>query len=66
VDQTKTKTNHIMEIFDVLGIEAARTTIVKQIKYIFAIYAIQVDIRHINLLADVMTTKGKKNFPLKG
>jgi DNA-directed RNA polymerase III subunit RPC1 len=55
-----------MEIFDVLGIEAARTTIVEQIKYIFAIYAIQVDIRHINLLADVMTTKGKKNFPLKG
>lgn len=62
VDATKTKTNHIMEILDVLGIEAARSSIINQIKYTIGIYAINVDIRHINVLADVMTTKGNLFF----
>jgi DNA-directed RNA polymerase III subunit RPC1 len=43
----------------VLGIEAARTSIIDQIKYTIGIYAIKVDIRHINILADAMTNKGR-------
>ena len=31
VDYTKTVTNHLMEIENVLGIEAARSTIIKEI-----------------------------------
>lgn len=61
VDIKKTKTNHILEIQKVLGIEAARTSIIDQIKYTIGIYAIKVDIRHINILADAMTNKGRIN-----
>ena len=48
-----------METQKVLGIEAARTSIIDQIKYTIGIYAIKVDIRHINILADAMTNKGR-------
>lgn len=61
VDIRKTKTNHILEILKVLGIEAARNSIIDQIKYTIGIYAIKVDIRHINILADAMTNKGRIN-----
>jgi DNA-directed RNA polymerase III subunit RPC1 len=59
VNHTKTKTNHIIEILHTLGVEAARTSIIDQIKYTIGIYAIKVDIRHINILADAMTHKGR-------
>ena len=59
VDYTKTITNHIIEVNEVLGIEAARSKIIEQIKYTIGNYAIKVNIRHINILADVMTGKGK-------
>ena len=59
VDHRRTRTNHILEILKVLGVEAARTSIIEQIKYTIGIYAIKVDIRHINILADAMTNKGK-------
>lgn len=58
VDFTRTYTNHIMEILEVLGVEAARSQIIHQIQYTIGNYAIKVDIRHINILADVMTSKG--------
>lgn len=61
VDYVTTKTNHIMEINEVLGIEAARITIIEQIKLVVGIYGINIDIRHINVLADVMSSKGKIN-----
>jgi DNA-directed RNA polymerase III subunit RPC1 len=59
VDFTKTKTNHIREILDVLGVEAARSCIIDQIKYTIGIYGIKVDCRHIGLMSDVMTFNGK-------
>jgi DNA-directed RNA polymerase III subunit RPC1 len=43
----------------VLGIEAARLTIALEIKYIMEAYGIAVDRRHLMLLSDVMTFKGK-------
>lgn len=60
VDFTRTKTNHIIEIEDVLGIEAARQTIINEIRYTMESHgSMKIDIRHVQLLADVMTFKGK-------
>ncbi|EER37860.1 DNA-directed RNA polymerase III largest subunit [Histoplasma capsulatum H143] len=52
-----TRTNNIMETRAVLGIEAARTTIVEEIGEVMKDMAI--DPRHMQLLADVMTYKGE-------
>lgn len=59
IDFRETSTNHIMEMFRVLGIEAARTKIAQEIKFIFTAYGISVDRRHLMLLSDVMTFKGE-------
>lgn len=55
----KTKTNHILEVFSVLGIEAARTSIVGEIDYTMSNHGMSVDPRHVQLLGDVMTYKGE-------
>ncbi|KAK3395264.1 hypothetical protein B0H63DRAFT_408669 [Podospora didyma] len=54
---TKCITNSIMECRDVLGIEAARTTIAKEIGSVMG--DMNIDPRHMDLLADVMTYKGE-------
>ncbi|CCE88859.1 Piso0_001648 [Millerozyma farinosa CBS 7064] len=56
---TKTTTNHVLEIFEVLGIEAARASIIKEIDYTMTNHGMSVDPRHIQLLGDVMTYKGE-------
>ena len=43
----------------VLGIEAARSVISLELKYIMSQYGIKVDCRHLMLLSDVMTFKGE-------
>ncbi|CDR48048.1 CYFA0S45e00210g1_1 [Cyberlindnera fabianii] len=55
----KTKTNHVLEVFDVLGIEAARASIIGEIDYTMSKHGMSVDPRHIQLLGDVMTYKGE-------
>ncbi|CAG8193984.1 unnamed protein product [Penicillium salamii] len=57
VDGYKTRTNNIMEARDVLGIEAARTTVVTEISEVMK--DMDIDPRHMQLLADVMTYKGE-------
>lgn len=54
-----TKSNHIADMLDVLGIEAARLTIANEINFIMSSYGITVDTRHLLLLADVMTFRGE-------
>lgn len=54
---TKTRTNSVMECGQVLGIEAARTTIADEIAEVMGYMGI--DPRHMQLLADVMTYKGE-------
>ncbi|KAI1810219.1 DNA-directed RNA polymerase III subunit RPC1 [Poronia punctata] len=54
---TKVTSNSVMECRDVLGIEAARTTIAKEISDVMGDMGI--DPRHMQLLADVMTYKGE-------
>ncbi|WP_434731698.1 DNA-directed RNA polymerase subunit A'' [Thermogladius sp. KZ2Tp1] len=59
VDWRKVYTNDIMEIERTLGIEAARAAIIREIKSILDDQGLDVDIRHIMLLADVMTWTGR-------
>ncbi len=58
VDPTRTKSNSIHEIENVLGIEAAREALVREIKNTLDEQGLDVDIRHIMLLADMMTRTG--------
>ncbi len=50
-------TNHVMEVERCLGIEAARTTIIDQIKKTMGAHGMGIDDRHTMLLADCMTYK---------
>ncbi|OXC63271.1 hypothetical protein AYX13_06809 [Cryptococcus neoformans] len=59
VDGLKTKTNHVMETQQVLGIEAARSTIYNEIQTTMKSHGMSIDPRHVMLLGDVMTYKGE-------
>lgn len=59
VDTSRTITNDIMEISKVLGIEAGRTMIVSELHKTLEDNSILVDIRHLILLADLMTYNGE-------
>eukprot|EP00268_Persea_americana_P026340 TRINITY_DN25729_c0_g1_i2.p1 TRINITY_DN25729_c0_g1~~TRINITY_DN25729_c0_g1_i2.p1 ORF type:complete len:1385 (-),score=229.29 TRINITY_DN25729_c0_g1_i2:420-4574(-) len=56
---SKTTSNHILEVNRTLGIEAARRTIVDEIQYTMSSHGMSIDIRHMMLLAEVMTYKGE-------
>jgi DNA-directed RNA polymerase III subunit RPC1 len=57
VDGRKTKSNHIIEVQETLGIEAARKCIIDEIKGTMESHGMSIDIRHMMLLADVMTSR---------
>jgi len=59
IDGLHTTTNHIIEVEQTLGVEAARTQISSEISYIMNAYGIGIDSRHLLLLSDVMTFKGE-------
>ena len=59
VDPNRTKTNSINETYNVLGIEAARNAIVHEAKSTLDEQGLTVDIRHIMLVADMMTNDGE-------
>ncbi|UCE91707.1 MAG: DNA-directed RNA polymerase subunit A'' [Methanobacteriota archaeon] len=58
VDKTRTTTNSIMEIHEVLGIEAARNSIINEASKTLEEQGLTVDIRHIMLVSDLMTNDG--------
>ncbi len=58
VDQTRTTTNSITEIQDVLGIEAARNAIMLEASRTLDEQGLSVDMRHIMLVADLMSNDG--------
>ncbi len=58
VDAVNTTTNDVWEVFEIFGIEAARTMIVQEITNVMEYNGITLDVRHIELLADVMTSRG--------
>jgi DNA-directed RNA polymerase subunit A" len=59
VDMTRTTTNSVNEIFEVFGIEAARNSIIKEATDTLREQGLTVDIRHIMLVADIMTVDGE-------
>jgi DNA-directed RNA polymerase subunit A' len=58
VDPTRVYTNNVHEVAQVLGIEAARATLVREVMSTLDEQGLEVDIRHIFLVADLMTSKG--------
>jgi DNA-directed RNA polymerase subunit A" len=59
VDATRTKTNNINEIGEVLGIEAARNAIINEATDTLREQGLSVDVRHIMLVSDIMTVDGE-------
>lgn len=59
VNASETKSNHVIEVQDTLGIEAARQSIINEIQYTMKSHGMSIDVRHMMLLGDVMTYKGK-------
>ena len=59
VDPTRIKTNNISEIGEVLGIEAARNAIINEATDTLREQGLSVDVRHIMLVADIMTVDGE-------
>jgi DNA-directed RNA polymerase subunit A' len=58
VDWTRTITNNMHEVAMVLGIEAARNVIIREALNVLEEQGLDVDVRHIMLVADAMTTSG--------
>ncbi|XP_059480715.1 DNA-directed RNA polymerase II subunit RPB1 [Neocloeon triangulifer] len=58
VDPVRTSSNDICEIFSVLGIEAVRKSVEKEMNAVLQFYGLYVNYRHLALLCDVMTAKG--------
>jgi len=59
VDTSRTTTNNVHEIAKTLGIEAARNALVHESKGVLEDQGLDVDIRHVMLVADMMTSTGE-------
>jgi DNA-directed RNA polymerase subunit A" len=59
VDAARTRTNNINEISEALGIEAARNAIIDEALSTLSEQGLTVDIRHIMLVADMMSLDGE-------
>ncbi|KAK7689907.1 hypothetical protein QCA50_006546 [Cerrena zonata] len=55
----QTSSNHVIETAQVLGIEAARRTIIDEIQFTMKSHGMSIDPRHVMLLGDVMSYKGE-------
>lgn len=58
IDPYRTYTNNIKEIEEVLGIEAARAALIREMANVLKEQGLDVDIRHLILVADMMTYTG--------
>ncbi|MCL2134159.1 MAG: DNA-directed RNA polymerase subunit A' [Candidatus Bathyarchaeota archaeon] len=59
VDTSRTSTNNIHEIAKTLGVEAARNALINEAKGVLEDQGLDVDVRHVMLVADMMTTTGE-------
>jgi DNA-directed RNA polymerase subunit A" len=59
IDRARTYTNNITEIHEYLGIEAARQAIINELQMTLAEAKLVVDVRHLLVIADVMTSEGE-------
>ena len=58
VDHTRTTSNDVIEILTVLGVEAARLSLIHELRFVLGSYGIYVNYRHLATLCDIMTTRG--------
>ncbi len=58
VNPDKTITNDIFEIEKILGVEAARQATINEVEKVIDEQGLNVDLRHIMLVSDIMTTSG--------
>jgi len=59
VDPTRTVSNDLFEIQALFGVEAARQVIINEVLKVLDAQGINIDIRHIMLVADAMSMSGK-------
>ena len=59
IDRARTYTNNIIEIYQYLGIEASRQAIVNELQATLDGARLEVDVRHLLMVADVMTSEGE-------
>ncbi|KAJ2614748.1 DNA-directed RNA polymerase II core subunit rpo21 [Coemansia sp. RSA 1365] len=59
VDSTRTYSNLPIEILDVLGIEAAREALLREVRQVIELDGSYVNYRHLSLLVDLMTARGR-------
>ena len=58
VDPTRTTSNHLIEVMEVLGCEAARGALLNEVRNVIQFDGSYVNYRHLAILCDVMTYKG--------
>ena len=58
LDTNKLYTNDIAAVLRCYGVEAARASIAREMRAVFSAYGINVDARHLTLVADYMTQGG--------
>jgi DNA-directed RNA polymerase subunit A" len=59
VDCTRTTSNNIHEIAETFGIEAARNALIHEAQEVLGEQGLDVDVRHIMLVSDLMTRTGE-------
>ncbi|HLD80171.1 MAG TPA: DNA-directed RNA polymerase subunit A'' [Candidatus Nanoarchaeia archaeon] len=59
VDAVRTSSNDIVEVYEVLGIEAGRQAIINEVYKVIDAQGLNIDIRHIMLVADIMCANGE-------
>ena len=58
VDTKRTYSNHFIQVFEVFGIEACRSALMRELTQVLAFDGSYVNHRHLALLVDVMTSRG--------
>jgi DNA-directed RNA polymerase II subunit RPB1 len=58
VDTKRTYSNHFIQVFEVFGIEATRSALMRELTQVLAFDGSYVNHRHLALLVDVMTSRG--------
>jgi DNA-directed RNA polymerase subunit A' len=58
IEPSRTTTNNIHEIANIFGIEAARNALIKEAHAVLSEQGLDVDIRHVMLVSDIMTKTG--------
>merc|ERR1719478_1376919 len=58
VDFTRTTSNHLIEVIQILGIEAVRNALLKELRGVIEFDGSYVNYRHLAILVEVMTYRG--------